>query len=209
MITLHTLTQGRHPQWLKEALHSVPDGVRHVVLHCDGDFAEKRWAGLRFGDLVGAVDDDDRLRPGVVEACAAALDATGAGVAFTYEAQIDARGCEIPVAHRSYSTRDVAMHPNVLHHFALMRRECLADEVLEHARRFHQGSIDWLSKAWVALKHGAVQVPMVGYDWRVHGAGMSRSTAEVEGVALHMRDIRRLTLSWLEKDAPIRQFLPG
>ncbi len=209
MIVLHTLTRLRHKDWFAEAIRSVPGSVSHVTIQCEGDFREKRWLGLQLGDLVGAVDDDDRLRPGAVEACSTALAATGAGIAFTYEAQIDAEGRELPVKHRSYTTRDVAMHPNVLHHFALMRRECLDDEVLDHAKRFHQGSIDWLSKAWVALKHGVVQVPMVGYDWRVHSGGMSRESEELGGVARHMDDIRRLTLSWLKNDTPIRQFLPG
>jgi hypothetical protein len=207
-ITLHTLTRLRHPKWLAQAINSVPAGVKHKLIFCTDDFVSNRWAGLQLDELVGAVDDDDVLRAEGLHACVAALKATGAGIAFTYEAKMDETGRHFPPQHQAYSTRDVAMHPNVLHHFALMRSECLSMEIVDIARRFHSGSIDWLSKAWVALKHGAVQVPVVGYDWRLHDGCMSREAPEVRGVAENLDAIRKITLSWMKNDAPIRQHVP-
>lgn len=208
MITLHTLTRMHHPKWLAEAIRSVPAGVGHVVYYCDGDFREKRWLGLHADEFVGAIDDDDRLRAEGLHACVEALKATGAGIAFTYEAKIDEIGRVLPTQFRSYTARDVAMHPNNLHHFALIRRECLDLEVFELSRQFHAGSIDWLSKAWVALKHGAVQVPVIGYDWRLHTQCMSRERVERDGLEQHIDSIRKLTLSWMKSDAPINQYVP-
>lgn len=208
MITLHTLTRLRHPKWLAQAINSVPAGVNHALIYCTDNFIEARWTGLQLDELVGAVDDDDMLRSEGLHACVAALKATGAGIAFTYEAKIDETGRHLPTQHRAYSTRDVAMHPNMLHHFALMRSECLDEQVLDLASQFHPGSIDWLSKAWVALRHGAVQVPVVGYDWRLHDGCMSREVPEIRGMNENLDAIRKFTLSWMKQDTPIAQYVP-
>lgn len=204
MVTIHTLVSVRSdPNWYLECLSSIPYGVDHAVIAPGSDFRGGRWDGLHLDQFVGALDDDDRMVGNPVELCMKALKETGAGIAFTYEARIDGSGNLIKVDRPNLTTMDVAMHPGSLHHFALMRRECISDGLYEMSLKFHAGSIDWLTKSWVALKHGAVQVPVVGYEWRNHDSCMSQSADEIIGFCKHLDSIRQLTRSWLTKHRKI------
>lgn len=213
-LTVVTLTRGDRPQWEAECEASVqrwiPEGGRHAVVFCEpSDFQRMRWnatvtAGTEF---VAWVDDDDRVCNDALRLCVQALQETGAGVAFTHEARIDEHGEVTGTFGRPCLLRDVALHPRVLHHLAVIRRECLAPEVLEHAERIGIG-IDWLMRAWCALKHGAVQVPVVGYEWRNHPGATSQSAQWAADYAAAIPALREVALSWMSRNAPIPRYLP-
>lgn len=209
-LAVHTLTRGKWPGWAHESLRSVQDGLpdygSHFVIECAGDFQERRWEALHLGEFVAAVDDDDRVVDDALDLCVHTLEMTGAGIAFTYEAQIDKDGFRLPVKFGPVTALDVAMHPRGIHHLAVMRSECLDPMLFEHAQRFGVG-IDWLTKAWCALKYGAVQVPVVGYEWRRHLSSLSYEEEEV--FSRRVREMRELTLSWAGgRRERFREFLP-
>lgn len=208
-LAVHTLTHNRWPRWNRESMRSVaqglPDYATHSIIECYGNFQAARWEALQLGEFVAAVDDDDRLVDDALDLCVHALEMTGAGIAFTYEAQIDANGVNLPVRFGPRTYLDVAMHPRGIHHLAVMRRACLDPRLIEYAEGFGFG-IDWLTKAWCALKYGAVQVPVVGYEWRRHQGGLSHQQEAVFTQRVH--NMRELTLSWGVKNERVHQFLP-
>jgi len=208
VVTL-TRFEPERAKWLHECKASVR-GFEHLVIDGRMQFQETRWRAAHAAEYVAWVDDDDRVVGDALQQCVRALDETGAGVAFTHEARIDADGRTITNPHpwRDVTLRDVAMHPQALHHLAVVRASALAPEILEHAQRIGIG-IDWLMRACAALCHGAVRVPVIGYEWRQHARAESQS--EHWATAYHdaMPALRAVTKKWLKHDAPIRQFLPG
>lgn len=204
-----TLTQNKRPEWLDEARMSVPSGFRHCVVSDGGDFQGARWALAQSAECVAWLDDDDRLVSGGLEACIAALTANPhVGVAFTYEARIDESGARFSEDVRPRTYLDVAMHPRELHHLAVVRRGAIDPAVLGHAQRIGCG-VDWLMRASAALQYGAVQVPVLGYEWRDHRDTLTRRSADAESYSRAMPLLRGVTRSWMKYDAPIRQFLPS
>lgn len=210
MITVQTLTRNLWPAWLDECRASVaaalPTGGRHEVVPClPSEYADLRTA-MPPTEYLAWVDDDDRVVPGAIHACINALRRSGAALAFTHEARIDASGARVGgVDTRPRTLRDIAMHPRMSHHLTVMRPRLIAPEVLRHAQRIGLG-IDWLIRAYLALNHGVVQVPVVGYEWRQHGEQDSARTADQYAAA--MPALREVTNGWLKYDAPIHQFIP-
>lgn len=210
-----TLTRFDRPQWLEECKQSVqsalPEDARHIVMRHErgSNFQFKRWAHTYHADadFVAWVDDDDRVCNDALRLCVQALQETGAGVAFTHEARIDEHGAEISRTTHPRTYRDVAMHPRCLHHLAVMRRECLDPVVFDQAERIGIG-IDWLMRAWCALKHGAVQVPVIGYEWRRHSEATSRTPEWAAAYEAAMPLLREVTLSLMTRNAPIPRLLP-
>lgn len=209
-LTVVTLTRGDRPRLLLECQQSValwlPAG-RHVIAPCTRDFQRRRWeTTLDPGtEFVAWVDDDDRVCNDALRLCVQALRDTGAGVAFTFEARIDEHGNRLSTTSHERSLRDVAMHPRCLHHLAVIRRECLTPEVYAHAERLGIG-IDWLMRAWCALRHGAVQVPVIGYEWRSHPGATSRSPGWTEAYQAAIPALREVTNSWMTRNAPIPRY---
>ncbi len=203
-----TLTRHDRAAWLAECKASV-QGVDHIIADGFLDFQETRWNLAHSAEFVAWVDDDDRVVGDAIQQCVRALKETGAGVAFTQEARIDESGKRIDTYSPwdSVTLRDVAMHPQALHHLAVVRSSALAPEVLEQAQRIGIG-IDWLMRAHAALRHGAVQVPMIGYKWRQHDGAESRTDHWRAAYREAMPALRAVTRQWMTYDAPIRQFLP-
>lgn len=215
-LTVSTLTAGNRAHWLDECRESVrtglPQGAEHVVhtIPVGADFQLERWAAtMAAGDgYVAWVDDDDLVTPDALRMCVQALDETGAGIAFTHEDRIDEFGAPVPSSpQRPISRRDVAMHPRQLHHLAVIRLQCLDPEVLRIAVEIGIG-IEWLMRAWCALKHGAIQVPLVGYHWRQHDTQESRTRQWNDRYALAMSALRATLLPMVGRDALIHRFVP-
>jgi hypothetical protein len=185
--TLITLTRGDRSRWFPEMLASVPPGVEHRLVTVPAESPADQWAEARFLALAGAdtpfvglLDDDDVLLPGAVEQCEQALTATGAALAFTYEAQIDTEGALLSVRNQRVRYGSLRMHPRAAHHFSLLRRETLSEQALEVEYDYGCG-FDWWTRAQAAFDprfNGAVQVSMIGYQWRQHAAQQSRREKE-------------------------------
>lgn len=210
-LTVITMTRGDRPVWLAECLNSVltdmPAETKHLVHVCGGTaFQSDRWHAAANADseYVAWVDDDDMVLPGALQACMDALDATGKGLAFTSEDQIDHTGRRIRLPQRRYHTHDVAMSPRAVHHLAMVRVSALHPDTLAHAERIGIG-IDWLMRAGAALKHGAVQVPMAGYLWRHHGGQESSRKEWDQAYAAAMPALREVTSRWAD---PISRTIP-
>jgi hypothetical protein len=202
-----TLVHGAtRPDWLLACAESVrerlPDDALHVIVDGSGDFQRARWETYRSAELVACVDHDDLLVGDSLRWCLDALEQSGAGVAFTHEGQIDGEGQPLRVANRALSYRDVAMHPRPLHHLAVIRSACIAPEAWQLAQAFGVG-IDWVVRAWVALHHGAVQVPQLGYLWRRHAQQASSLWAQQFETAIP--GLRRELLRWLASNRAIPQ----
>lgn len=210
-----TLTRGGDTPHLAEATASVqaalPKYGTHFVRQTQ-HFQRDRWESTvdQGAEYVAWVDDDDRVLPGAIEAAVTALDATGAAIAFTLEHQITANGEPLPYRPRTLPHRkmDVAMHPRSLHHLTVLRASCLDDEVYQHAARIGVG-LDWLIRAWCTLKHSAVVIPQVGYEWRQHPGQDTRNPAWTEAFERAMPELRRVTRSWMTYDATLHRILPG
>lgn len=213
MLAISTVTLNRRPEWLAECVRSVRDQMPVDSVHniVDGtDFLPAKWSATQVGDYFAWVDDDDLVCNDALSLCVRALEQTGAGVAFTYEQQMDAEGRDLGAPDRSVvHLSDVAMHPRMLHHLAVMRSDALSPHVLDLAAEFGLG-IDWLCRAWCALKHGAIQVPIVGYRWRQHQHPHHHQLHREEG-ALYLRAmpaLQRVIHTWMKHDAPIGRLLP-
>lgn len=207
MISIVTHTQGKSP-WARACIESValalPENAIHQVIEMKRDYTRERWEALQSADYVGFVDDDDLVEPSAIAACMRALDKTGAGVAFTTQQVIDAAGRPLGLTRPAAVTIDIAMHPQSLHHFALIRRNALDDSALRAALEIGIG-IDWLCTANAALKHGAVHVPAVGYRWRMYPTQDSDLKSEQFKAALPA--LRKVTCSWLSKVTPVPKFV--
>ena len=205
-----TLTRGKWPEWTVECARSVverlPQGWAHCFVDGNGDYQQIRWESMRLGEFVAIVDDDDRLVGDSLNWCVEAIAKTGAGIAFTYEGQIDETGAALPARNRRITLFDAASHPRMLHHLTVIRTDCLDPVCFELAQHFGVG-IDWIMKAWCALKHGAVQVEAVGYEWRRHDLGLSHTEADKYEAA--MPHIRKHLRSWIGSDAHLHRFVPG
>jgi glycosyltransferase involved in cell wall biosynthesis len=180
--TLVTLTRGDAHDWFATMLDSVPANVVHEIITVPPNATHEQWAEARVRALreartpfVGFLDDDDVVHSQAVEWCERALDATGAGVAFTQEARIDAfdNVIEEPVERQRFYF-EVRLMPRIIHHLALMRRELIPDDALDVERELGFG-FEWWIKARCAFAAGAVQVPRVGYFWRQRSGQMSES----------------------------------
>lgn len=210
-----TLTRGGDAPHLGEATASVqaalPRYGAHFV-HQTSHFQRDRWESTvdQGAEYVAWVDDDDRVLPGALDAAVRALDATGAAIAFTFERQVNAKGEPLPwrAQKHQHSKMDVAMHPRSLHHLTVLRASALDDEVYRHAARIGVG-IDWLIRAWCTLKHSAVVIPQVGYEWRQHAGQDTRNAEWTRTFEAAMPELRRVTRSWMTYDATLHRILPG
>jgi hypothetical protein len=195
---------GGKSRWLDQCNASVaaalPLDANHIEQPMVKDYTEERFEALRSFPYVGFVDDDDTIEPDTIRACIDALDSTDAGIAFTLQRNVDEEGTELFIQRPAANYLDIAMHPQALHHFALIRRSAVDDEPLLAARQIGIG-IDWLMKARAALTHGAVHVPMVGYNWRVYPGQDSEQKA---ATFLHkVSSLRDITLSWMRNNERI------
>jgi len=202
-----TLTRGTRPEWLQECASSIDMGNHQVHFRPD-DFEAARWetTSRSMADFVAWVDDDDRVLPGALARCVEALEATGAAMAFTDEAHIDAKGARVGQPYtRPRARRDLAMHPRSVHHLSVFRVSSLDPIIWKHAKRIGIG-ICWLIRAHAGLVHKAVHVPMVGYEWRLHPGQDTKDIDFADAYTRAMPALREVTRSWMGPlDAQIRQ----
>jgi hypothetical protein len=122
------------------------------------------------------VDDDDVVVNDSLRLCVEALDATGAGCAFTAQMLVDVNGNRDPQRYRDDSPIQIrpvdyfeaTVHPQVIHHLCVMRREAIdLDACLALFDQYKTGA-EWIMKISSMWKYSAVQVPIIGYHWRMH-----------------------------------------
>ena len=175
MLTIVTNTRYERPEMLERCKASVaaalPPGARHEIIPVFDNWGKNRYESLMIDEYVAVVDDDDTIHPDSIKKCIEALEATGAGYAFTNEVVVDASGNILMPADKSVKTYlGIASHPRTAHHLGVYRRSALNEKALELHNMFNIG-IDWFSAACASFSEGgAVFVPMDGYFWTRHSS---------------------------------------
>lgn len=187
--------------WLEECVDSAIGQGHHVLTDVPpGEFFRARKAMYRAGGLVACLDYDDRLLPGAVAACEAALGKCRAGVAFTWQARITEEGAQYKVLDQPVTRQHLAAIPESVHHLAVIRSSLLPECLFDLAEAVAPLCVDWIVKAYLAFKFGAVQVPMVGYEWRIHTGQTVQNHKEAWDVQIPLA--RSLIRTWMPSDAP-------
>ena len=211
-VAVVTFSRNKWPHWTRLACESVraalPDGAVHYILDGSSDWQRHKFESLNLAQYVAWVDDDDEVSQDAIRLCVEALERHGTGLAFTSEGWMDEDGRKQDARVRPVSVWDACSHPGAIHHLAVFRRGAVDEEALQAALQFGVG-IDWLARARAMCLHGAVQVPIVGYWWRRHSAGLSNEPVELQTYQARMSDMRNLIASWVTPHARIDQFLPG
>lgn len=158
--------------WLQECFDSAAGQGHHTAF--TADFLEGRARLYTGGGVVACLDWDDRLIDGAASACESAMTESRAGLAFTWQRRIDADGACVGEDCQPITRLHAASEPNTIHHLVCIRSELVPHGLIDVISKVAPMCIDWIVKAYVALKYGAVQVPMIGYEWRQHGEQTSR-----------------------------------
>jgi len=149
----------------------------HWVDGVPGHIGAARWRGLTAGSApyVAFADPDDRVLPGALDACLGALIADqSAVVACTAEQRIDMGGNRVGMPDLApFSHRALVRSPQHLHHIIVARRApaLIAADRVRHLRR----GFNWAWTMVLAQMGGAIRLPIVGYEWRVHAGGFHRT----------------------------------
>lgn len=207
MTAVYTLVpEGRDNPWQAECYASATGCAEHVLLTvpAGGFFAARKAVytnqGKRRG-YVACLDWDDVLRPGAVEMCERALRKHSAGCAFTFQEKIDADGKVLSVQDEPITRMHVTSVPESIHHLCVINAALVPPELFGVIERVAPLCIDWLVRAYVALRFGAVQVPILGYGWRMHADQTTRQCAQE--FADQIPYARALARSWAPTDAAL------
>lgn len=181
MVTVFTLTRIGHPpcQWFGQCCASVRGQARHVVVLDQLGYVGSRLLCYSQGETMANLDDDDIVMPGALQACERAMAATGAGVAFTWQAYIDHQGRTLRERREPVTRKLAATSPDSIHHLSVLRTDLLPQVLLDEVAERRMHHVDWIVRAYLALVHGAVQVPLIGCAWRQHAGQITRNTDAV------------------------------
>jgi glycosyltransferase involved in cell wall biosynthesis len=178
MLTLVTHTRNERPELLQRAVASIeaaaPSGVKHKIIECRADWGRARLEATQLDEYIAFVDDDDTIEPGVIEHMLEAAKQTKAGIIISTERLVDLAGAVLSVRNRAKDYASIRAHPSTIHHLCMIRADAVDPRALDVHRKFDAGA-DWCIKASAALTHGAVHVPLIGYNWTQHEGSMSRS----------------------------------
>lgn len=168
--------------WLDELLADLKD--QPVNLHfpdcVEANVGASRAAGFAMGtaEFVSFADPDDRILPGAVDACIAALDADPElGVAFTGEQIVTA--LLDPAKHpatQPYDRRSHRYSPAHVHGLIVMRR-ALVEPWLDQLAAYRVVP-EWFLTLAISQSSNLARVPMIGRLWRFHDKQASRRWLE-------------------------------
>ena len=170
-----THTAGNRSNELDRCKQSVAnqldEGDLHQVIHTT-DLMKARWDSLQLADYIAWVDDDDYIMNDSLRLCKQAIQKHDVGIAFTNEFLYEGA---VHRAQRFYS--DVATVPSAIHHLCLLKTSLIPESVWHDYVRIGMG-LEWLIKGYLALKFGAIHVPVDGYHWTQHSNQHSKSKVE-------------------------------
>lgn len=202
-VITHTLGTSK---WMNRCVESVEkylpscsEAAVHQVIPLteQDDFLQARWDAFQLSEYVTLVDDDDEVDNDSIRMCLAALETSGAGVAFTNQTVIDEHNEILRIDNRELKYSTVARSPQSIHHLAVVRRSAIDPELLDIAKEIGTG-IEWLIKANAALRRGAIHVPIQGYKWRRHNS--QHSLRDHRNFTENMGKLQKVTHSWLNKE---------
>jgi hypothetical protein len=207
MATIYTLVpDGETCPWLDACTASAVGQGRHVIVPVkQGEFFSARKlvytnSGQRHG-YVCCLDWDDILHPQSVAACKKVLSTYNAGCAFTWQDKIDEYGVQLSKQVATVSRLELSSVPESIHHLCVLDSARIPLDVLDLIEKVAPLCVDWLVRAYVALRFGAVQVPMLGYSWRMHAGQTSRTLGDAFSEQIPFA--RALARSWAPLNATL------
>lgn len=171
-----TFTNHSRPELLARCKRTVarwlPEDAEHVIVELDGfdNFGQARKDALNLAPVVCFVDDDDEVVNDSLRLCRDALLRHDAGFAFTDEKIIVQHTGASSVRDGRRTYEELFTDPWKFHHLTMYRTAYVPD--LPTAG-IVSGS-EWLLKVGAGMTHGAVHVPVVGYNWWRYKASMLR-----------------------------------
>jgi len=139
--------------WLAQCVESVriQEGIfQHCLISCSDLYSGRKetyqWAGR-----IICVDYDDWLEPGIL----VEIGKISGPLVFTAPA---------PVSVSQIRRNSLTIHHLVAFNSSLVP-ESFYKEIESRGLQIH---VDWLVKAYVALKYGAIRSSLHGYNWRRH-----------------------------------------
>lgn len=180
-------------------------GAQHLVIPCESELMEARWEARKISEFIAFVDDDDYISQDSIIKCMAALQVSGAGLAFTNEILVNPDDSVITRNDKDKSYEHIALTPLVVHHLCVMRTELITDDVKALADEHHCG-VEWLMKAKCALTGGAVHVPIDGYYWVHHENQHHKQKEWQEAFVANINLITPKLKSWMKHTGPIPQY---
>lgn len=175
-----------NPRWVGELMADLDE--QPINLHLPpcvaGNIGAGRAAGFAMGsaEYVSFADHDDRILPGAVGACIAALDADSTlGAVFTGEQVVND---ELkPIRRADVSPYSRALHfstPRHVHGLIVVRR-ALVEPLLDDLPLLRAIPEWWLTLS-IAKAARLERVPMVGRLWRWHYQQATRSMRREVGL---------------------------
>jgi hypothetical protein len=182
MVEIITLTNNTRPHLLAQATKSIELSLNfddvHTIVECKSfDLVERLKFKLLHNSkqpYVCFVDDDDLLIPGVLQKCVALMKLHKPGVVFAEEECIAENGHKLnegQCIRPKIPYRHLCHNPRAMHGLVLMNVEKTIKDLPEFGIGGGAGS-EWAFKSSIALTHGAIHVPEIGYSWRIHSDQM-------------------------------------
>lgn len=172
-VTLVTLVPNNlselQQQWLDRCVESVKHTSFNQVLiptENETEFYVNRVQTFRRGGLMACLDYDDYLIPEAAEKLYQLAVDYKTAVCFSHE--MLCYGDQLSTRPQvGVSPRDVTQHQMAIHHLAILNSSLIPHNLIVtlEGLKLHK-NIDWICKAYAALKFGAIQFRDPAYVWR-------------------------------------------
>lgn len=215
MVVTHTRNERPllRAEMLKSLVGQLPDYAEHVFIDCMdyAHFEHARWESLQLAEFVCFVDDDDKVINDSIRKCMAEFDKNPSlGVVFTSQQMIDQQGNPLPdlpcmSESGTLTYRQVASSAQSIHHLAIIRSAAVDPRCLTVSQALGGIGIEWLIKATPAIRHGAVHVPIYGYQWRQYPDSRSKSEGWIKAYNAELSMLQSFLLNQIrgeEGDVP-------
>lgn len=172
-VDVHLLNWGEPEEWKAQCLASLAGAA--IALHelpgIPGEIGQARCQGFAIGALpyVSFVDPDDTYDASVFEVAALLLDKNpGAAMVYTDEAKMDESGRVLEIRDLHY---DFWAHMNTADHVhgVMVFRRALIESCMWNLSGCRM-LFEWALTLMMARQGKILHLPMVGRQWRQHGA---------------------------------------
>lgn len=191
MITLYTLfpvnpTELQY-QWLKECIESIKQtSFNHVILSCDGESGhhELRKQIYTSNSFCGCLDYDDKLIPEQAEELYKYIvdnKSSGTQLFFSQQQEYYQNEDKLKLRNLQHITPiQVTQQQLAVHHLTILNTSLIPQHLFNLIDSLDlKKNIDWICKAYVALKFKVVFFNKPAYIWRIHDNNTSKKWEEI------------------------------